>query len=74
MIGSFILGTLLQVIVVIVPYFAKVFELVPLNGMQWLYTVMISIVPIVVVEIQKMVKRLFEGKKVYLNSKNSLNY
>ena len=74
LIGSFILGTLLQVVVVIVPYFAKVFELVPLNGMQWLYTVMISIVPIVVVEIQKMVKRLFEGKKVYLNSKNSLNY
>lgn len=65
LIGSFVLGTLLQIIVVIVPYFAKIFELVPLNFIQWMYTVLISIVPIVVVEIQKKFKEVRLRRNFY---------
>ena len=65
MIGSFILGTLLQVIVVIVPYFAKIFELVPLNLNQWIYTILISVVPIVVMEIQKKFKEVKTRRNFY---------
>ena len=74
MIGSLLLGTLLQVIVVVVPYFANIFELVPLNGIQWIYTGMISIVPIIIIELQKKFKEIGSNKKIYLNSKNSVNY
>ena len=62
---SFILGTLLQVVVVMVPVFASVFKLVPLNGIQWGYTIVISILPLIIVEIQKKTNELKFGKRVY---------
>ena len=65
LIGSFVLGTLLQIIVVIVPYFANIFELGPLNFTQWMYTILISIVPIVVMEIQKKFKEIKFRKNDY---------
>lgn len=65
LIGAFILGTLLQIIVVIVPGFASVFKLVPLNSIQWLYIAAISAVPIVVMELQKAVNGFKIEKKVY---------
>ena len=74
LIGSLLLGTLLQVIVVVVPYFANIFELVPLTGIQWIYTGMISVVPIVVGEVQKKLKEIGKNRKLYLSSKNSINY
>ena len=39
LIGSFILGVLIQTIVVIIPTFANIFDLVPLNNTQWLIAV-----------------------------------
>lgn len=72
LIGSFVLGALLQVIVVIVPYFAKIFELVPLNFTQWIYTILISIVPIVVMEIQKKFKEIKLRKNFY-QEKDKIN-
>lgn len=68
LIGSFILGTLLQVIVVIVPCFANIFDLVPLNAKQWLYTGMISIVPVVFMEIQKNFENMKNTETVYKKS------
>ena len=65
LIGSFVLGTLLQIIVVIVPYFANIFALGPLNFTQWMYTILISIVPIVVMEIQKKFKEIKFRKNDY---------
>ncbi|MCI9064066.1 MAG: HAD-IC family P-type ATPase [Clostridia bacterium] len=65
LIGSFILGALLQVIVVIVPYFANIFSLVTLNGVQWLYTILISVLPIVIMEIQKKFNEVRFGKVIY---------
>ena len=53
LLGSFILGILVQIIVVIIPNLANVFEVVPLNLAQWIITIAISIIPIPVMELQK---------------------
>lgn len=55
LIGAFILGTILQVGVVLIPVVANVFNLVPLTGIQWIYTAGISILPIIIMELQKLV-------------------
>ena len=65
LIGSFILGILLQVIVVIVPSFANIFKLVNLNKIQWIYIGLISIMPIVIIEIQKKFNEIKYGKVIY---------
>ncbi len=58
LIGSFILGTLLQVIVVIIPYFANIFSLVTLNQTQWIYTILISLLPLPIIEMQKWINKI----------------
>ena len=62
---SFILGALLQVIVVMISTFANIFKLVPLSGIQWIYTIIISILPLVIVETQKKFNEMKFGKRVY---------
>lgn len=57
LIGAFILGALLQVIVVIIPPVAKIFNLVPLTCAQWIYTFAISILPLVIMEVQKAINK-----------------
>ena len=68
LIGSFILGTLLQIIVVVQPNIAKIFSLVTLNKIQWIYTSLISIMPIIIIEIQKKINDFRFGKIVYTNT------
>lgn len=53
LLGSFILGIFIQTIVVVVPMFAKIFEVVLLNMTQWIITIAISVLPIPVIELQK---------------------
>ena len=62
LVGSFVLGIFVQAIVVVVPAFAKVFEVVPLSLIQWIITIAISILPIPVIELQKKI-----------DSKNEIN-
>ena len=62
LVGSFVLGIFVQAIVVVVPAFAKVFEVVPLSLTQWIITIAISILPIPVIELQKKI-----------DSKNEIN-
>ena len=57
MIGAFLLGVLLQISVVIIPVFANIFEVTPLNGEQWLYTIGISLLPVPIMELQKLLNR-----------------
>lgn len=64
LIGSFILGTLLQVIVVIIPYFANIFSLVTLNQTQWIYTIIISLLPLPIIEMQKWINKIRFRKDV----------
>ena len=65
LIGAFLLGTLLQVIVVVVPPISNIFKLVPLNEKQWLYTTLISLSPLFIVEIQKKFNEIKFGKIIY---------
>lgn len=65
LIGALVLGIILQVIVVVVSPLAQIFSLVPLTGIQWLYTVLIAIAPIPIVEIQKAVNGYKFGRVVY---------
>ena len=65
LIGSFVLGTIIQVIVVIIPIFANVFSLVPLSRIQWFYTIIISLLPIPIMELQKKLNEFKFGKVVY---------
>ena len=65
LVGAFVLGTLMQTIVVIIPNFAEVFKLVPLNQMQWLYTLGISVFPIIISELQKKLNEIKFGKVIY---------
>lgn len=55
----------MQITVVAVPQIAEVFKLVPLNGIQWVYTIGISIIPLAIMEIQKKFEEIKFGKTVY---------
>ena len=65
LLGSFLIGTLLQIIVVVIPSIAQIFKLVPLNVIQWIYIVIISILPLPIIEIQKKFNEFKFGKIVY---------
>lgn len=65
LIGAFIIGSLLQILVVIIPTFAQIFKLVPLNMTQWIYTVAISIAPVIIMEMQKKINEIKFGRKIY---------
>lgn len=80
---AFVVGTILQVSVVVIPFFANIFEVVPLNGAQWFYTILISLLSIALVEVQKLFNKthtvksynskiLLEGDKSYPNAKQSM--
>lgn len=58
LLGAFILEALLQIVVVVIPSVAEVFKLVPLTQVQWMYTFGISILPLVIMEIQKVFNKI----------------
>lgn len=58
LIGSFILGTIVQTIVVIIPSLAEIFKLVPLNSIQWIITLALSFLTIPIMELQKKVNEI----------------
>lgn len=65
LIGAFILGTIMQIGVVLIPSVAQIFKLVPLNMIQWMIVSIISVAPIIIVEIQKYFNEVKFGKTVY---------
>ena len=71
LIGAFILGTILQISVVLIPHVAKIFDVVPLNNIQWIYTILISISPLFIMEIQKKINEIKFGRRVYTIQKIS---
>ena len=64
-IGALVLGTILQVIVIAIPMLANIFDVVQLNSTQWVYTLAISIAPIIIMEIQKKINDFKFGKVIY---------
>ncbi len=65
LIGSFVLGTIIQISVVLLPTLAEIFSLVPLNQTQWMITIMISLLPIPIMELQKKLDEVKYGKRIY---------
>ena len=65
LIGAFILGTFLQLIIVFIPSLAEIFSLTKLNGTQWLITGIISLAPIFIIELQKKFNEMKFGKVIY---------
>ena len=66
LIGSFILGIIIQSIVVIIPALANIFNLVSLNSTQWIIVGIISVLPIPIMELQKKVNEMKFGKAIYV--------
>lgn len=64
LVWAFLGGAFLQTVVVIVPQFAEIFGLVNLTGKQWLFTTLISVAPVGLMEIQKVVNQFRFGKVV----------
>ena len=65
LIGAFLIGTILQVGVVVIPKIADIFDVVLLNNKQWIYTAIISILPLVIVEKQKKINTIRFERPVY---------
>ena len=65
LIGSFIIGTIVQISVVLIPALTEIFKLTPLNQIQWMITIMISLLPIPIMELQKKLNESKGGKTVY---------
>ena len=65
LIGAFVVGILLQVLVIVIPGVSNIFNAVPLTGMQWIYTLIISILPLIITEAQKRINEFKFGKIVY---------
>ena len=61
---AFIGGAILQTIVVVIPGLAEVFKLTNLTARQWLYTIGISLLPVVIMEVQKLSNEFKFGKVV----------
>ena len=51
--------------VIIIPKIAGIFDVVPLSSKQWIYTAVISILPLVIVEMQKKINTIKIGKPIY---------
>ena len=69
LIGSFIFGAFIQTIVAIVPTLANVFQLVPLNQAQWIITLVISFLPIPIMELQKRINCTRVNNAIYLEKR-----
>ena len=61
---AFLGGAFLQTVVVVVPQLAGIFKLTNLSIRQWIQTIGISLLPIVLMEIQKVVNQIRFGKVV----------
>lgn len=55
----------MQIIVVIIPNWAEVFKLVPLTQTQWIYTLGISVLPLVVIQFWKKLNEIKDYDSIY---------
>ena len=73
LVGSFVLGIFVQVIVVLIPQLAEIFKLVPLTGLQWGITLVISILPVPIMEIQKFFDSRIRKESIVMKEDVSIN-
>lgn len=63
--GAFILGFILQISVVTIPYLQKIFNVVQLKGSQWIFVGFVSLLPILIIEFRKKTHEIKYGKQIY---------
>jgi len=68
LIGAFLLGAFLQIFVVTFTPLANIFDVVMLTKTQWLYTIIISLIPILIMELKKKFHEIKFGKVVYFSA------
>ena len=61
LIGSVILGILLQEMVITIPVLRNIFDVFDLNSTDWLIVAAISIMPLVITEVIKAIKRIIKS-------------
>lgn len=54
--GAFLIGTVMQVTVISIPALSAIFKTTPLTAVQWLIVAVMSLTPLLVVEIEKRVQ------------------
>lgn len=54
---SFIVGLILEVGVISIPYVSRIFDVIPLTAQQWCVTAALSLAPLIIVELQKLIRR-----------------
>lgn len=62
---SFIVGAILQISVVLFSPLANMFDAVSLNSTQWIYTILLSLLPLFIMESKKKLNEKIHGKTVY---------
>ncbi len=62
---SFIVGAILQISVVVFSPLASMFDTVSLNLTQWIYTILLSLLPLFIMEAKKKLNEKIHGKTVY---------
>ena len=65
LIVAFLLGAILQIGVSIIPQVATIFDVMPLSPIQWIYTIVISICPLFIMEAKKKLHEVRHGKVIY---------
>ena len=63
--GAFILGFILQISVVTIPYLQKIFNVIQLKGSQWIFVGFVSLLPILIIEFRKKTHEIKYGKQIY---------
>jgi len=56
LLASILLGILIQFLIIIVPFFAQVFNVFTLNVRDWILVTLISLIPFIVNELFKLIK------------------
>lgn len=69
---ALLIGGALQILVVIIPPIANIFDVVPLTSRQWIYTGSLSILPIILIESIKKLKEIIFGKTIYTVLQNEV--
>lgn len=65
LVGAVLVGLILQAVVIINPNISPIFDSVPLSIVQWITVIIISLLPIIVVEAQKAINGLRFGRVIY---------
>ncbi|MGI6787732.1 MAG: cation-translocating P-type ATPase [Acholeplasmataceae bacterium] len=63
LVGAFIISLTLQLLTIAFPFTRDLFGLSHLNAVEWLIVVGLAIIPIIVVEIQKLISNLLRKRK-----------